>query len=273
MVVMPEGCHFHPIISRTWFLIAMLLAMAGESQAQTSQQPAGVVQAGSSVAEVESILGAARGIARMGDREIVTFRRGQVTFVDGRAVDAQLREEHEVRRAEFQQLLARSEGQSTQADQASERRAEGQQRRATLHRNPYFRQQPAVERLRVWNDLARRFPELDLQREIQAATVAAAREERINRARIARLQEQERIEQQRKVEEDEWMATNRRVAVRRVYRSPSQSFRLDRPPLRRAPVPEPVENPTFFSTGVTLPAGTQPIPEPSRSVNQPPPRP
>jgi hypothetical protein len=276
MVAMTECSRIFRKFGRIWVLIGMLMLVAGTARAQAERRHAEEVRVGSTVAEVEEILGPAGGMVRMGDREIMTFRRGQVTFVNGRAVEAQLRTEREVWREEIQRAQARSAAQSRQVVQTRDRRVEGQQRRATLHQNPYFRQQSAAERLRVWNDLARRYPDLDLTREIQAATVATAREERLNRARIARLREQERLDQQRReaeaAAEAEWMAANRRVAVRRSYRSSGQAIRLDRPPLRRAPVPEPVENPTFFTPSVTLPASTLPIPEPSRSVNQQPPR-
>lgn len=121
---------------------------------------AGEVKPGDAISDVRRHLGAPRGEAHVGDREIFYFDRGEVEARAGVVTHASLRSENEQTALEAKRSLEAARLRDEHEIRQSRLIAEGEELKAQKLSDASFRKLPLSYQVAFWEDFSRRYPDV-----------------------------------------------------------------------------------------------------------------
>jgi|GEM_PF-6548862 len=176
-----------PIVLVCWFLSVAVCPYL------LAEQDGGSIEPGFSEQQVENVLGASEGSINLGDKRVVFYRLGKVTFVDNAATNWDILTEEAYQAQQIAQQKADAAWDAAQARRQQRRIEQGLALRERTLNDPAFLISPLQEQLLFWENFIRRYPEVDVQEHYLAVKTA-------RQAELARELEERKDERIRMLE-------------------------------------------------------------------------
>lgn len=146
------------------------------------------VKAGDSMNDVRRSLGVPRGEARVGDRELFYYDRGEIEAKAGIVTRVSLRSEQEQSALEAQRAAEAARLRENREIRQAQLNAEGEEIKARKLADPSFRTSPVSYQAAFWEDFSRRYPTVASAELLLEARVLLAREREEKRKQLEQSQ-------------------------------------------------------------------------------------
>jgi hypothetical protein len=150
------------------------------------QLPAGEIKAGDTIDRVIEVMGNPSGRLRSGTTVVFHYKRGTVTFKDGKVSKSNIVSSEEAEIRTTKRLKREADTRAARAAARKRRIAEGTAAKTAKLEDETFKELPVEEQLVYWKDFQRKYPEVSVSAEIKPLeemigvqseeTLAAARE-------------------------------------------------------------------------------------------------
>ncbi len=147
---------------------------------------AGEVSVGDTAGEVRAALGAPRGQARLGGRQVLYFDRGEIELQGGAVIRVALLSEQELARQEARR--------AAEAERVQARNAEGEAVKARQLADANFQSAPPAYQVEYWSNFARRYPGVSCAEQLGLARARFVAEAEERHARRAEAESEARAE-------------------------------------------------------------------------------
>ena len=208
---------------------------------------------GDSRDQVIATLGLPRGQFVYDDTEMLFYDRGRVELKDGLVLEVRLVSEEEVARLNRERELAEEEAHRAYLERLMRNRAEGLAVKQQMLTRPSYVQASPLERVEKWKDFMARYPQVDVQAEVETALRdldldTAVRTAEATQRRVARLENRLAEAEDRAVRAEDEARRSRETRNNSVYLGygygyPSPTYTTYRPYRPAAAYCRPVTKP------------------------------